>query len=178
MGALPDRRLLAARCSASILHLSARAAGLARPYLGGRCCFLHAAVTCLLHSIDASDHQRPSLWRCSQLPSPFELVSVCRPPSPSHPLPPLTHPVPTRQYVILARLPNCNVRTVLLSARIRARCRQYQKPYEPVLFAGSLDPPCVLLPLLRNHGGTAIASSAQAGSVVKSPTTAFWHAVA
>ena len=31
-----------------------------------------------------------------------------------------SHPVPTQQYVILARLPNCNVSTLLLSARARA----------------------------------------------------------
>jgi hypothetical protein len=40
-------------------------------------------------------------------------ISPCRPTCPSIP----SHPVPTRQYVILARLPNCNVSTLLLSAR-------------------------------------------------------------
>lgn len=55
--------------------------------------------------------QRPPSWRCSEL-----CLSLCLSagPHPSHPV----KPVPTQQYVILAR---CNVSTWLLSARARIR---------------------------------------------------------
>ena len=48
-----------------------------------------------------------------------EAVVAVQPASSSLPLPAYlpSHPVPTQQYVILARLPNCNVSTLLLSAR-------------------------------------------------------------